>query len=147
MAGTLGQFMVLLLLSCFSRVRLCVTPQTAAHQAPSCAVNVNVNVKSLSRVRLFATPWTVAYQAPLSMGFFQAIVLEWIAMIVFKQPFGFPGGSEGKESAWNAGDPSSIPGLRRSPGVGNGNSLQYCCLENSMDKGAWRVTVHGVTRS
>ena len=40
----------------------------------------NVNVKSLSRVRLFATPWTVAYQAPLSMGFFQAIVLEWIAI-------------------------------------------------------------------
>ena len=49
---------------------------------------------------------------------------------------GFPGGSEGKESAWNAGDPSSIPGLRRPPGEGNGNPLQYSRLENSVDRGA-----------
>ena len=50
---------------------------------------------------------------------------------------GFPGGSDGKESACSAGDPGSIPGLGRSPGEGNGNPLQYSCLENSMDKGAW----------
>ena len=47
---------------------------------------------------------------------------------------GFPGGSDGKVSACNAGDPGSIPGLGRSPGEGNGNPLQYSCLENSMDK-------------
>ena len=52
----------------------------------------------------------------------------------------FPGGSDGKESTCNAGDASSIPGSGRSPGVGNGYPLQYSCLENPMDRGAWRVT-------
>ena len=50
---------------------------------------------------------------------------------------GFPGGSEVKVSASNVGDPGSIPGLGRSPGEGNGNPLQYSCLENPMDGGAW----------
>ena len=59
----------------------------------------------------------------------------------------FPGGSDGKESACNAGDPDSIPGLGRSPGEGNGNPLQYSCLENPMDGGAWLATVHGVAKS
>ena len=54
----------------------------------------------------------------------------------------FPGGSEGKESASNAGDLGSIPGLGRSPGGGHGNPLQYSCLENPMDRGAWQATVH-----
>ena len=49
---------------------------------------------------------------------------------------GFPGGSDGKESAFSAGDLGSVPGLGRSPGEGNGNPLQYSCLENSMDRGA-----------
>ena len=56
---------------------------------------------------------------------------------------GFPGGSDGKESACDAGDPSSIPGSGRSPGEGNGNPLQYSCLQNPMDRGAWRATVDG----
>ena len=60
---------------------------------------------------------------------------------------GFPGGSEGKASACNVGDPGSIPGLGRSPGEGNGNPLQYSCLKNFMDREACRATVHGVTRS
>ena len=60
---------------------------------------------------------------------------------------GFPDGSDGKESACSAGDPSLIPGLGRSPGEGNGNPLQYSCLENPMDRGAWRATVHGVAES
>ena len=60
---------------------------------------------------------------------------------------GFPGGSDGKESACNARDPDSIPGFGRSPGEGNGNPLQYFCLENSMDRGIWWATVHGVTKS
>ena len=59
----------------------------------------------------------------------------------------FPGDSEGKESACNAGDPGLIPGLGRSPGEGNGNPLQYSCPENPMDGGAWQATVHGVTKS
>ena len=50
---------------------------------------------------------------------------------------GFPGGSDGKASAFNVGDPSSIPGSGRSPGEGNGHPLQYSCLENSMGCGAW----------
>ena len=57
------------------------------------------------------------------------------------------GGSQGKESACRAGDPSSIPGSGRSPGGGYGNPLKYFCLENPMDRGAWRVTVHRVTKS
>ena len=60
---------------------------------------------------------------------------------------GFPGGSEVKASACDAGDPGSIPGLGRSPGEGNGNPLQYSCLENPMDGGVWRATVNGVAKS
>ena len=60
---------------------------------------------------------------------------------------GFPGGSEVKASARNAGDLGSIPGSGRSPGEGNGNPLQYSCLENSMDGGAWWAAVRGVTKS
>ena len=60
---------------------------------------------------------------------------------------GFPGGSEDKVSACNVGDPGSIPGSGRSPGDGNGSLLQHSCLENPMDRGAWRATVHGVTKS
>jgi len=60
---------------------------------------------------------------------------------------GFPGGLGGKESTCNAGDLGSTPGLRRSPGGGHGNPLQYSCLENPTDRGAWRTTVHGVTKS
>ena len=59
----------------------------------------------------------------------------------------FPGGSDGKASAHNAGDPGSFPGLGRSPGKGNGNLLQYSCLENSMDGGTWWAIVHGVMKS
>ena len=56
---------------------------------------------------------------------------------------GFPGGSDSKESAHNEEDPSSIPGLGRSPGEGNGYPFQFSCLENPMDRGAWWATVHG----
>ena len=59
---------------------------------------------------------------------------------------GFPGGSDGKECACNAGDPGSIPGLGRSPGEGNGNPLQYSYLENSMNRGAWRLQSLGWQR-
>ena len=58
----------------------------------------------------------------------------------------FPGGSDGKASAYNVGDLGSIPGSGISPGEGNGNPLQYSYLENPMDRGAWLATVHGVTK-
>ena len=60
---------------------------------------------------------------------------------------GFPGGSDDEESTCNAGDPDSVPGLGRSPEEGDGYPLQYSCLENSMDRGAWRTTVHGVAEN
>ena len=60
---------------------------------------------------------------------------------------GFLRGSAGKESIHNAGDLGSIPGLGRPPGEGNGYSLQYSCLENPMDRGAWQATAHGVAKS
>ena len=60
---------------------------------------------------------------------------------------GFPGGLNGKEPACNVGDLSSIPRLGRFPGEGNGCPLQYSSLENSMDRGAWWATVHGVAKS
>ena len=59
---------------------------------------------------------------------------------------GFPGASDGEEPAYNVGDPSSIPGLGRSPGEGKGNPLQYFCLENPMDREAWQATVHRVAK-
>ena len=58
---------------------------------------------------------------------------------------GFPGGSDGKESACNTGNPGLIPGSGRSPGEGNSYPLQYSCLESSMNRGSWWV--HGVTKS
>ena len=62
-------------------------------------------------------------------------------------PWGFSGGSEVKTSAYNAGDLGLIPGLGGSPGEGKGNPLQYSCLENPMNGGAWWATIHGVTKS
>ena len=59
----------------------------------------------------------------------------------------FPGGSDSKEPTYNAGNLDLIPRSGRSPGEGNGNPLQYSCLENSMDRGAWRAAVHRVTKS
>ena len=60
---------------------------------------------------------------------------------------GLPGGSDGQVSAYNVGDPGSIPGSGRSPGEGNGKPLQYSCLENPMYRGAWWAIVHGFRKS
>ena len=73
-------------------------------------------------------------------------ILVWISSYFFLSPV-FPGGSEVKVSACNAGDPGSNPGSGRSPGEGNCNPLQYSCLESHMDRGAWWATVHGVAKS
>ena len=66
-----------------------------------------------------------------------ASCLQLTAVSLFNLRRDFPGGSDGKASAYNVGDPGSIPGLGRSSGEGNGNPLQYSCLENPMDGGAW----------
>ena len=75
-------------------------------------------------------------------GIFQERILEWVAISL-----DFPGGSDSKASVYNAGDPGSIPGSGRSAGEGNGDPLQYYCLENPMDRGTWYATVHGVAKS
>ena len=71
---------------------------------------------------------------------------DYKAMIEFSQE-GLPGGSVVKNLPANSGDAGSIPGLGRSPGEGNGNPLQYSCLENPVNRGAWQATVHGVIKS
>ena len=73
-----------------------------------------------------------------------------IWVLVMSTGRGFPGGLVGQDSTCSAGDTGDaglIPGLGRSPGEGHGNPLQYSCLDNAMDRGAWRATVHGVARS
>lgn len=74
--------------------------------------------------------------------------MKWSASDMASSPFeGFASGSDDKESAFNAGDSGSIPGSGGSPGEGNGNPLQYSCLLNPMDGGAWRATAQRVTQS
>ena len=72
-----------------------------------------------------------------SVWSFNASQWQCILLTCAFQTKGFPGGSDGKVSVYNAGDPGSIPGLGRSPEEGNGSPLQYSCLENPMDGGAW----------
>ena len=89
----------------------------------------------------------------LSMRFYQLVFAAYsipkFRGICFHtlESMGFCGGSDYKESVCNAGDLNSIPGSGRSPGGGHGNPLQYSCLENSMDRGAWWTTVHRVIKS
>ena len=77
-----------------------------------------------------------------------AVWETWVRSLGWEDPLekGFPHSLVSIESACNAGDLGSIPGLGRSPGEGNGNPVQYSCLENPMDRGAWQATVHGVAR-
>ena len=72
---------------------------------------------------------------------------EYICVCIYTFTRGFPGGSDGKESACNARDPDLIPGLGRSSREGNGYPLSYSRLENSMDRGTWWATVQGVAKS
>ena len=109
----------------------------------------------LSSFMTLATSWTVACQAPLSMGFSRQEY--WNGSLLHpeiesglphcRQILGFPGGSDGKESACNAGDQGSIPGSRRSPGEGNGYPFQYSCLKNFMNRETWWTTVPGITKN
>ena len=88
-------------------------------------------------------PWKKSYDKP------RQHIKKQRHPLANKDPYSqsFPCSSVSKESACSAGDPGSIPGLGRFPGEGNGNPLQYPCLENLMDRGDWWATVHGVTKS
>ena len=80
------------------------------------------------------------YSKVIQLHIYTYIILKLFSIM------GFPHSSVGKESGCNTGDPGLIPGLGRYPGERNGNPLQDSCLENPMDRGAWRATVHGVAR-
>ena len=97
-----------------------------------------------SCIWLFVTLWTVTHQASLSMGFSRQ---EYRSGSPCSSPRNLPHPGIEPMSACNTGDPGSIPGSGRSPGERNGNPLQDSCLENPMDREAWWVTVHGVTKS
>ena len=92
------------------------------------------------------SPWTEESGGLQSMGS-QRVGHDWVTKHNTAQHthYGLPWWSGGKESAWNAGDPGSIPDWERSLGEGNGYPLQYSCLENPVNRGTWCATVHGVT--
>ena len=131
-------------------------------------IKVNITSKSESEVAqscpILCDPMDCSPPGSSVHGILQARILEWVAMpslggifptqgwklcLLFPalEAEDFPGGSDGKASVYDAGDPGSIPGLGRSLGEGNGNPLQYYCLENPLDRGAWQATVHGVAKS
>ena len=94
---------------------------------------------------IFIAAW--ALSLVVKSGDCSPVAMRGLLTAVASLGAGFPGGSDGKESACSAGDPGSIPGSGTSPEEGNSNPLQYPCLENSMDGGAWQATVYGVTKS
>ena len=105
---------------------------------------------------IYYMTWTVVFCCCCCWGlcFYPAWALSDSRKLMFLTKFGgfwsFQGGASDKNPSANAGDfrdPCLIPGSGRSPGAGHGNPLQYPCLENPMDRGAWRATVHGVTKS
>ena len=156
-----------------SRVWLFATPWIAARQASLSITNSRsslrlTSVESVmpSAISSSVVPFSSCPQSlPASESFPVSQLLTWggqstgvsaLASSLPKKYIYFrhtlyhrmsPGGSDGKESACNAADWGSIPGLGRSPGEGNGNPLQYPCLKNPVDRRAWRATVHGVTQS
>ena len=110
-------------------------------------LNSNDSVKS----RISHTIWlgrecNKTYQGEILPCTIQQFVCHARNSCLLEQNTGFPHSSVSKEFACNAGDLGSILGLGRSPGEGNGNLLQYSCLENPLDRGAWQTIVHGVTR-
>ena len=143
---------------CVCRLRLCLTatPRTVAHQAP-----LSMGFSRQEHWSRLPFPPTgdlpnpgmelTSLMSPVLVGEFFTTSTTWGINKgrSFENEFwmDFPGGSEVKSSACNAGDLGSIPGSGRSPGEGNGNPLQYSCLENPRDGGAWWATVHGIAKS
>ena len=97
----------------------------------------------------FCQQWTAGSSFSISFPKLSIVIIDFFFFFdnSYSHGLGFPGGSDGKESICNAGDPGVIPGSGRSPGKGNGNAFQYSCLENCMDWGACWATVHGVGKS
>ena len=120
---------------CFLNCPLCPW-HTTSHSSLSCR-------NATSSEQPF---WNIlSFHPPESYALIAAFLLLVCSLFNHKTAF-CPWSSVSKESACNAGDLGSIPGFERSPGEGNGNPLQYSCLENPMDRGAWRTIVHVVTR-
>ena len=109
----------------------------------------NIYAKIFTKYNCFREIFSLRFHKWLAgLFFFKFLCLVLLHCIyLWSISNGFPGSSDGKESVCNVWDPSSIPGLGRTPGEGNGYPLQYSCLENSMDRGAWQATVHGLTKS
>ena len=95
--------------------------------------------------------WQIEDSDKVFNNFFPVTIKSKIRMatlfLISTKEMGFPGGSDDRESACNAGDLGSIPGSGRSPGEGNDNPLQYSYLENSVNRGVWQATVHGIVNS
>ena len=114
------------------------------------ALPVESSVLELALSCYFCEFWNNYQVKEPELAYWRMTDRSWVIPVTFANslPIGrFPGGSDGKDSACNVGDLGSIPGLGRSPWEGNGNPLQYSCLENPMDGGAWQATVHGVAKS
>ena len=104
---------------------------------------------SCGLLAIFRVAW-LTEASPLSLPSCSTAVSPHMSVTrspLFMRTLGFPGGSDGKESTCNVGNLGSIPGLGRSPGEGNSYPLQYSFLKNSMDRGLWRATVHGIAKS
>ena len=147
----------------FSHVQFFVTPWTATHQAslsPSLTPGTCSNWCPSSQwcqttISFSIIPFSSCLQSSPHQGLFQwgrpalyrqetnNLLGRQIIVKKLQNRWGLAGGLIDKEICCNAGDLDLIPGSGRSPGEGNGNPLQYSCLENSMDRGAWQVTVHG----
>ena len=106
---------------------------------------MDMSLSKLQELVMDGEAWRAAVHGVTKVGHDWATELNWTEHVNLCKFICFPCGSDSKESACNAGDMGSIPGSGRSPGEGNGYPLQYSCLENSMDRGAWCVIVHGVT--
>ena len=120
-----------------------ISSRSMDHQCPQTTMRPILN-KKLALV----TYENKTIKFPMVLGKAVLLRITWAEELAhWKRLWCFPGSSEVKASACNAGDLGSIPGLGRSPGEGNGNPLQYSCLENPMDGGAWWATVHRVAKS
>ena len=110
---------------------------------------MDMNLSKLWEIVEDRRAWCTAVHGAAELGMTEGLNNKPRSKIAwsYRTSRGFPGGSDGKESACNAGDPDSIPRSGRSPGEGNGNPLQYSCLENPMDRGVWWATVHGVAKT
>ena len=110
--------------------------------------NTQMNIHSFSKKSNYFFGWKISHTFWFLCTSKHITIYSWLSkksrILIYVCVFP---GSAGRESAWNAEDLGSIPGLQRSPGVGHGNSLQYSCLERPMDRGAWWATAYSITES